>query len=388
MAQWTFPLAVTVGPQAGTVIAELPLRDVRLIDRLNAPGSLSADMPLETPSAALFLQPQGSPNSPSLVQQSALYALRDGVMMGGPYYLADGGAQIDIASGSFSVAFSGWFELLRRRVIRNASAMSHATLTAGEVRFAQVDQFEIVADLVAHAQAVNGGDLGITVEWSSLSGVERDRSYEADKGKTVGESIEQLAAVENGFDWAILTSGTPESPTIRLQLFHPQRGRNTGYAFIFSHDGMGSSNVLGATITSGPAPVTRFSAIGPGEGAAQLTAHVADPSLLEVVPLNEQSGSWLDVQRRPTLRSHATRNLRAGGARGDMVAITADPNAVPKLGSYAVGDIATVDLRTQTVADEAVVALSGEYRIITRTINVSVDGAETVDIDFAHPGRF
>jgi hypothetical protein len=416
MADWRFPLRLIAGPNAGTVLGELPLSDTQIIDRLKGAGNLSAQMPLDEPEAAWFLQPPGALDSPSLVHQAMLFAERDKrIMFAGRFQPA---GDIDLSQGSFPVSFEGAWSLVRDRHIRNTQGMSFATLAAGEVRFDQRDQFRIVSDLINHMQSINGGNLGITVNMATgLTGVLRDRSYEADKGKSIGEAIEQLANVEDGFDWGLDPGGTPENPTLTLNLHYPRRGRET--TFVFAKDENGSGNVLNAKIAPSPGPATRFVAVGPGEGSSQLVRRSADASLINKVPLVEQSGSWLDVTRGPTLMAHARRNLSIAGPRGDVPVLTVDPNAEPRLSTYIVGDIVQVDLRTKappgrfpirvpvSVSGESVtvdgdpvtvrsvksvdrggLSLSGRYRITARTINIGGDGAETVDLELAALGRF
>lgn len=66
--------------------------------------------------------------------------------------------------------------------------------------FVAETQGQIVADLIAHAQAADGGDLGIT--FGSLeSTITRDRAYQA--GQNIWDAITDLTRVEDGIAWDV-----------------------------------------------------------------------------------------------------------------------------------------------------------------------------------------
>lgn len=378
MADWRFYSVAAGGPAALEVRDELALGDVQIVDRLKGAGSFTSSIPLYAPSAT---------RANLDTENTLIVATRDDTVAAVAQLLD---ATRDMGSNDVNLTGDGYWSLVRSRVIRNAAGMSHGTLAAGEVRFDGVDQFRIVEDLIAHMQAVES--LGITVDYSALSGVERDRSYEADKGKTIGEAIEQLADVDDGFDWALDVGGTIDNLELTLRLSYPMRGRNTGYLFELSTPqpesgtarSSGSSNVLDYSITeSSRELVTRFTAIGPGEGSSQLVEHVADPNLLGKIPLREAAGSWLDVTNASTLRAHAARRQQLNGRRSLLVTLKLDPNAVPVLGSYIVGDTASI-----VSIDDGWSNITGPFRIMARTIDVPKDGSESVTVELAELGRF
>jgi hypothetical protein len=93
------------------------------------------------------------------------------------------------------------------------------------LRFDQVDQAEIAWQLIQDTQARVSGNLGISPAWSGSAptGELRDRQYEL--GDSIGDKIQQLSEVIDGFDWDIL----PISASgLQLQVWHPQRGANRG----------------------------------------------------------------------------------------------------------------------------------------------------------------
>lgn len=103
--------------------------------------------------------------------------------------------------------------------------LSTAPYQQSRLRFDQVDQAEIVWQLIQDTQARVAGDLGISPAWSGSTptGELRDREYEL--GDSIGDKIQQLSEVIDGFNWDIL----PVSASgLQLQVWHPQRGNNRG----------------------------------------------------------------------------------------------------------------------------------------------------------------
>ncbi|GAA1406290.1 hypothetical protein GCM10009639_54010 [Kitasatospora putterlickiae] len=79
---------------------------------------------------------------------------------------------------------------------------SHRLLYADLVA-AGADQFAIARQLTTYAQVQAGGNLGIEMDHTQTSGVPRDRSYSRYDLPYVGDLLDKLAAVENGFEWRI-----------------------------------------------------------------------------------------------------------------------------------------------------------------------------------------
>lgn len=96
---------------------------------------------------------------------------------------------------------------------------------ASRLRFDQIDQAEIAWDLISDSQDRTAGDLGISPTWTGATptGQLRDRQYEI--GDSIGQRIQELSEVIDGFDWDI----TPISPSaLALEVWSPERGVNRG----------------------------------------------------------------------------------------------------------------------------------------------------------------
>jgi hypothetical protein len=84
-----------------------------------------------------------------------------------------------------------------------------------------VDQFDIVRGLISYVQDAPGGDIGITYD-THTSGVVRDRTYLRYDHHTIGDLIDDLAAVEDGFEWRVASYRDADGRRVKhLQLGHP-----------------------------------------------------------------------------------------------------------------------------------------------------------------------
>jgi hypothetical protein len=78
----------------------------------------------------------------------------------------------------------------------------HQQLTDTQVSTG-VDQLDIARGLIAYCQARTGGNIGIEIDYTLVSGVARDRTYLSYDLPWIGQLIDQLAATQNGFEWRI-----------------------------------------------------------------------------------------------------------------------------------------------------------------------------------------
>lgn len=352
----------------GTIREELPLQQVTVTDRLKAPSTLQASIPFRHPKAT-----RANLNT----ETTMLIATRDDVVQfAGP--LLD--IQLSENAELLSLQCEDMWNFVRRRRLRSRQGMTYATgANSTMIRFTGVDQFRIVEDLIDHMQSISGGDLGITVAYDALSGVARDRTYYVGDRKMIGEAVEELSNVQNGFDWALEVGGTVDNLTHTLRLHHPMRGRNTG--FVLSWDG--GTTMLGMSVhESSRQRAQAFFAVGAGEGERQITSSVQDPNLLGVLPLVEASGSWIDVSVQATLNAHANRELQLNKRASILPSFTLNPDAEPRWGTYLVGDTVRV------VVDDGWVQIDGFYRIVGRSLAVDEDGVETSKVELAELVRF
>ncbi|GAA3237342.1 hypothetical protein [Streptomyces lavendulae] len=118
----------------------------------------------------------------------------------------------------------GWESYLYRRLIYDTQVAT------------QMDQFDIVRQLIDYTADTRGGDIGITYD-TGLSEVIRDRTYLRYDLHSVGDLIDDLAAIDRGFEWRIASFRDTDGRRIkRLQLGSPII-RNGAADIVLDHPG-------------------------------------------------------------------------------------------------------------------------------------------------------
>lgn len=287
----------------------------------------------------------------------AVYVERDGVVLwGGLLWTAQG----SVGANSLSVNGEGFWSYFRRRFIRETLTFSAST----------DDQMDIARALVDYAQGVAYGDIGLDTSDTNVSGVKRDRTYYGFERKNVAEAVEQLAAVDNGFDFRVDTTNASGSIVSYFRTSYPTTGRVTDHVFE-----VGSNvEVLDFTL-DGTSVVNTVDAVGAGEGEDLLIATATDPSTLLTRPLLEAVLSHTDVREETTLTGHATLRLIRGKAAIQSLKVEVLPGSVPGLGSYVVGD------RVRVRGSYGYLDVDGFFRIVTIGVAVDSTGSERVTLD-------
>lgn len=96
-------------------------------------------------------------------------------------------------------------------------------LLVDTMTYAGMDQLEIARQLIYWAQSQSGGNLNIEVDYSQVSGVLRDRTYSRYDLPWIGGLVDQLAAVDGGFEWRIQCYADATGQTHRaLRLGYPK----------------------------------------------------------------------------------------------------------------------------------------------------------------------
>lgn len=342
------------------ILGALPVSTFAYSDALNAPGAISGTMPLNP-----------YPDSPTLFTPSSfieggtvLYVKRDGVTQWGGILWS---WQADLAADTLSFAGEGWHSYMRRRII--TSTLSYAA----------ADQDTIARSLITTpAFDYGGNDLGIHTA-ANPHGVPRDRTYYWWDGKDYGTTIEELAAVDGGFDFRYVTS-TDGAGLYRIDFVtqYPATGRSTTLVFELG------VNVAGLSYTSNAKDLTNYQiGFGSGQGQATLlTTAVTAPSIL-TYPLLQAVASFPEVIELGTLTTNVRRNLVRSVTPARLIDLEVYAGTVPVLGSYDVGD------RCAVTAKRGFVQLDREpYRITAKEIAVDDVGGETVRLSLAPIGMF
>lgn len=344
----------------GGVLAELPLSGVRFDLQLNGAGSFGGTLPIGDAKvqALPFL-------AATLPGRTAYYVERDGVLITGGIILtrriATGG-NLELAGAEFESYFA------QRLITKDAV-------------FAQVDQLSIAQSLINTAQAVSGGNIGITVG-TETSGVLRDRTYNGYELKPVLEALTQLSQVQGGFDFSIdVAYDTNGAITKTLHLGYPRRGARaaaSGFVFEFPGNLQSYSWPEDATLQA-----TTTYATGSGAGPGTMIATSVNANMLSGgYPLLEGKWSYPDVLIASTLQAHADSDLTAHSSPVTIPTVTVRGDLDPVVGSYITGD----EVRLRITDDRFPATSSGGVgldlykRIIGIAVTPPGTGPETVTL--------
>lgn len=348
MAEYTY---ITADIKTGLPKAEIPFSGVKWSRALNGPGGFEGKIDVRHPKATRAnLDPA----------RTLLYVLRgDQPMWAGIIWEAS------MDAGSLTVTGQGIWSYFRRRNIRHTRT------------FKGVNQLAIARSLIDYAQSSTfspGGDIGVVVG-SETGGPSRDRTYPGYERKPIGEAVEQLAAVIDGFDFSIeTTSGVGGSGlefTNTFKLWYPRRGRRTNFKWE-----VGIHCDLNEWELDATRQATQMDALGAGEGDSMLIAPAVSTHLLDIYPLLDYTVSVRDVSRMNTLASHANYWLVRRQLPIAHPSITLRDSKDTRVGSFIDGD------EIRLVGTDGWAELDGWYRIVQYEVAVSDEGDERVKIDF------
>ncbi|MFE0020517.1 hypothetical protein [Amycolatopsis sp. NPDC059021] len=335
---------------SGTVHGELPVERFSYTNTLNAPGSASLTVALNPPGAHV------NPRTIVTGAATAVYVERNGrVVWSG--LLWDGKA--DFAVGTMDLQCEGWMSYFRLRHY-------HATTA-----FTQVDQADIARALLQHAgQYGDGSRLGMIEYGTERTGVKRDRTYKGSEHKGIGEAVEQLAAVINGFDFSFDTTWRADELITTFHVHYPVVGRSRALTLEQGRN----CDITGASV-GGKSVVTHAFALGSGDGADQVWASAGSPS--QVFPRLESVESFSDIKEYGTLRAKAEERVRIGAAPVVLPSIVLYPDASPGLDDFDLGDALTVR------GGYGLVPIDGMWRITELSVSVDDSGAEQITLTAA-----
>lgn len=336
------------------LIDALPVHGLTLDDWIGKTGALSGSIPVPNADVAARVRAAVIPG------RTAVWVERGrAIWWGGILWTAD--VESD-ARGFLSVGIQcgGWESYLDHRVIYDTQEA------------AGVDQFDIVRQLVDYVQGLDGGDIGITYD-AHTSGVLRDRTYLRYDHHTVREVIDQLAAVENGFEWRIASYRDGDGRRVkRLRLGHPVIRSGTSdvvldhpgpvLSYRWPTDATAKANVWqsrGATVNRNQAAESY---------PLMSTVWILPDQWEQGWPRLDGTSDYTTVERSDTLTSHALADLRR----------YADPVTIPeievRLGEHMTPALlgATVRLRIRDLWHPDV--LDARYRVVGMSIRPAERG--------------
>lgn len=343
-------------------LGELPFTSAQAEWTLNSPGRLTVTCPLTISDITLKLPGQVAPPELSLEEHATgLYLERDGqILWGGIVW----NVQADVASDSLTIEAEGWITYFRRRILY------------WDRSYTSTEQLTIAKELIQLPQAAEfgWGNLNILADDMDAipSGVLRDRTWYGFERKSFGELLEELAAVDNGFDFGFESYWNGDEIWTKATSTYPATGVLTQYVFDI---GVNVSLLSYASDLSSVA--NSVHGIGSGDGSDKLIVKVSDTSKLGAWPILESIETRSSVKESSTLTAHAQRRLRRGSAPIRHITISVFPDTDPQLGSYKVGDVITLR------GSVGYLNVTGQYRITSMSLGINESGAENIQLALA-----
>lgn len=228
--------------------------------------------------------------------------------------------------------------------------------------FTGQDQTSVIARALFE---VAGDAAGIHLEYDCPpSGVFRDRPYNDDENARVFDRLAELAAVENGFNWAIDTEWADDSRQ-RVRII-----ARTGYPYLGNRDPDPAHyfelpmNITDFTFTESGAP-THVRAIGDGEGESKVMSAPVIDTVREAAlwPRREVRPSFSGVTEQQTIDKHASALAHGYFTDVGVIELSArDPSPgedFTRLSDLSRGDTARVKIKTTSTTIDDVLVVVG-----------------------------
>ena len=329
------------------IIGELPLQQVSYSNELSREGALSAEIQVNWDTMVYQLKDVTVPG------RTGLYVLRNGnPIWGGMIWKR----RYSAPSRTLEIEASTFESYLYKRFQRSNRS------------WASTDQLQIARQITTNEAA----SILMTVD-NKTSGRVRERNMYRHEFKTVGEELEQLGNLIDGFDWNVeITRGDGLTLNRILRFYYPYRGvskENTTLSFeypgsiasvSFSEDADGGAN--------------RMWAIGAGEAEEQIT-RLASDTAGNWPPLHE-SRSYKSVAQYPTLQAHADSDLTRLRTPIEVAEIDVRADIEPYLGTYGPGDWARFVFKDEYFTPPVTMFM----RIIGYTVRVDDEGLESISL--------
>ena len=359
--------------RTNTLQQELPLRGVKFGGVLDNAGSFSAQCPLNAQvqtAPGVYSNQAAALLTATMPSRSIIFVEIDNVVLFDAYIIWT--REYDQATQSLMLGGLSAWSYFQRRI------NGDATLT-----FAAQDQLLIAQTLINTAQIPTGGNINVTVG-TETSGVLRDRTYNSYELKPFGEAVQELAAVDNGFDFAIdaaYTATTPPVPSLTFRCSYPQRGRsatNSGHVFE-----SGRNIVSYKFPEDGTSQATRVYGIGAGDATTMLRSTQSRTDLIDAgYPLLDTSIAHKDVSVQATLDSWALSTVNAAALPVTIPVVTVTAGGDPPLGAWIVGDYAKFVFGTDPAKFDPRFPTRTEliFRIVAYVATPGDEGQGTVDL--------
>jgi hypothetical protein len=343
----------------GEVQGEVPAETATFSHVLNAPGACNLTIPLRPNKPGQVATLTESTFAPG---RTSIFVARDSVLIWGGILWS---VEADVEQNSLVANANGFHSYFRKRLLR------------ADLTYAATEQVDIAVALLDYALAQPGGSVPVTTTTATASGVTRDRTFYDYERKNIGELVEQLAAVHNGFDFRYEPRWDGNALGVNFLTSYPKTGRTTSIVLE-----LGSNVELLSLTNDGSNMANRADAVGGGQGPDTPIRTATDTALLSTVPLLEDVTSHTDVTEGATLQSYADARLDRGRRSIKIPTVRLAKNSIPGLGDYLIGD------QVRVKGSYGYLSVDDRFRITGITVSVPSTGDEAVELTLAPIGAF
>ncbi len=340
---------------SGNIVEELPFSSATYGFLRNRPGGFSGSIARPNAKVTRDILDPGA---------TALYVERDGVVLwGGIVWAVEPEAEAIRVGGE---GFWSHFRKILHEGVPDPGRPGHNKLK----RYNDVDQLDIVRDVIDYAQTYYPDtNLNVLVD-ANTSGVARDEVFRPWDRREIGDALEKMAELNQGFDFSLDVGWEQDRIVKRLHLFS-SRGRLTDIVF----DDHKNCTVRSRSIDAKDI-VRQVTATGSGNGAALRRFTVQDDTLTGQRPLYQDQVSYSEVDDLTTLESRATKQVTRRRQPMETISIEVEIQKDLPIGSWRVGDYVRVR------SDDPYEPVDDFYRITGWEVAVDDQGQETVNMDF------
>lgn len=339
------------------IIAELPFTGVSFTQQLNQAGNFQGHILIGGINTAQF-----NIDESTIPMKNAIYIDRNGVLVWGGIIW---GRTYNSSSEQLTInarEFISYFE--RRRIIET-------------INYDQVDQLQIAADLIATAQALPNGDIGVLLntEGQTTSGILIDRTYYSYELKQVFGAIQDLSRQLDGFEFHVdvYYDEVTGLPVKAFNTYYPNISGATVPVWIFP----AGNTVEYEYPEDGSIAANTIYALGAGSNEGKEIAVAQDTVKFdEGWALLEDQANYSDVTDQALLNKLADGQVLAVSYPPTTLKLVVPPYVDPEFGTYEVGYLARIMIRDSRFPN----GIDELYRIVGLTVEPGEDGPERVTL--------
>lgn len=344
-----------------SILAELPITGVNFTQQLNSIGTLTGHLLLSGVDSTTT-----NVINATIPGRTAIYVDRDGALVWGGIIWNRTFTSKDQVLNISAREFESYFE---KRVITSTTA------------YTNTDQLTIAQALITNAQAISGGNIGVSVG-TETSGVLISKTYYGYELKNVFSAIQDLSKSNAGFDFNVYVYyDSNNNPAKLLRLGYPRYGKTYSstsvsqpvielpgniVAYEYPEDGTGTANYVYAT------------GAGSNEGKTISTA-IDGTKIAAGWPVLEMAANYSDQTDATLLGNLAAGQVAAISSPPVRIKAVIPTYADPIFGTYEIGD----DIRIRITDDRFPTGLDTYYRLTAYNVTVGEDGPEEVTLTLA-----